>query len=130
VSESVGGLYLKKPWGFEYTLYKDADLIIWKLHINKGQRTSLHKHPNKTTMMIVLNGRIELTLDNWIEYLDQFDSEVIDKGLVHSTKAVDGDAEVLEIDNPPLVTDIVRLSDMYGRTGIDFFQEKQECEKL
>jgi GDPmannose 4,6-dehydratase len=110
-------LYVNKPWGYEHTVFKDDQCLIWRLIIKKGESTSYHCHPNKITKMIVLNGTIKLNLDNNIIILNKFDSQVIEKGLYHSSEALSEECELIEIDSPPLVTDIIRLDDKYGREG-------------
>jgi hypothetical protein len=53
-----------------------------------------------------------------------YDSLKIEKGVFHSIETVGGDAIVLEIDNPPFLSDIARLEDKYGRAGEPYFPRK------
>lgn len=108
-------LYTNKPWGFEHTIFKDNNCLVWRLLIKEGEATSYHCHPNKKTMMIVLKGRVRLTTPEKVVVMNKFDSEVIDKGVSHSSESLDGESEVIEIDSPPLVSDIIRFQDKYGR---------------
>jgi len=52
---------IKKPWGYEYLLFKNKDVAIWILHIEHDFRTSLHCHPNKKTSLTVLEGEVEFS---------------------------------------------------------------------
>jgi GDPmannose 4,6-dehydratase len=114
-------LYVNKPWGYEHTIFKDTECLLWRLIIKNGESTSLHCHPKKRTMMIVLKGAINLNLNDKVYLLNQFESKIIEKGEYHSSEAINGDAEVIEIDSPPLVTDIIRKEDKYGREGKEYY---------
>jgi GDPmannose 4,6-dehydratase len=113
-------LYINKPWGYEHTVFKDDECLIWRLILKNGESTSYHCHPNKKTMMVVLKGTINLKLNAETYVLHQFESKVIEKGQYHSSEAAYGDAEIIELDSPPLITDIIRVEDKYGREGKEF----------
>lgn len=49
-----------KPWGYEYLLYKNDVMSLWLLNIKKGQKTSMHCHPSKTTGLVVVGGTAEI----------------------------------------------------------------------
>ena len=124
---NTSDLYVPKPWGFEHTIFKDNSSLVLRLCINKGESTSYHCHQHKKTMMIVVNGKVKLhTHDNETILLDQFDSRVIDIFINHAIEAVSDTAEVLEIDSPPLILDIVRYKDKYGRENKAFYPEESK----
>ncbi len=52
---------VKKPWGYEYLVYQNDKVALWFLYIGYEQQTSMHCHPNKTTGLILLDGRAELS---------------------------------------------------------------------
>ena len=54
----------RKPWGHEYLIYKNEDIAIWHLFINKWESTSLHCHPNKKTGLLVLRGGAKISFLN------------------------------------------------------------------
>ena len=55
-----------KPWGFEYLTYQTDKIGIWILHVNKNQKTSLHCHFKKDSMLIALSGTFRIdTYDNF-----------------------------------------------------------------
>jgi GDPmannose 4,6-dehydratase len=120
-------LFITKPWGYEHTVFNDDKCLIWRLVLKDGESTSYHCHPNKKTMLIVLKGEVEF-FDGWVDILQAFDSKVIEKGEYHSSKAINGDAEIIEIDSPPLVTDIIRLKDKYGREGKDYYEDAKSSD--
>jgi mannose-6-phosphate isomerase-like protein (cupin superfamily) len=130
MADSVNIQYIHKPWGFEHVLFMDKHNLILRLYINDGESTSLHCHPNKSTRMIVIRGTVKLTVNSTTYTLTSSNSIFIEKNAIHSSEAVDGDAELIEIDSPPLLTDIVRIKDKYGRTGKEFFYEDIKCETL
>ena len=43
----------KKPWGYEYLTYQTEQIAIWILHINKEEKTSLHCHFRKASILFV-----------------------------------------------------------------------------
>jgi mannose-6-phosphate isomerase-like protein (cupin superfamily) len=50
---------VSKPWGSEKIIYQSPDVEVWLLDIKKGQKTSLHSHPNKKTSLCVLSGAVK-----------------------------------------------------------------------
>ena len=52
---------VKKPWGYEYLVYENENVALWFLNISKGQKTSMHCHPKKTTGLMVINGDAEVS---------------------------------------------------------------------
>ncbi len=115
-------LVVEKPWGYEYIIYKNKDLCITYLNINKDQSTSLHCHPNKKTGYVVLSGTTEVQLGFYNTETFSAPSKVtIRPGLFHSTKAIsDNPAEVLELETPVDKNDIVRFNDQYGRENLNY----------
>lgn len=107
---------IKKPWGYEYLLYKNRDVAVWVLHISRDFQTSLHCHPNKKTSLTVLEGEVEFsTLREKIK-VRPGEGLLIAKGVFHSTRAVsDGGAVVMETETPIYKHDLVRFNDSYGR---------------
>tara|TARA_Y100000593_G_scaffold89578_1_gene174109 strand:- start:1215 stop:1886 length:672 start_codon:yes stop_codon:yes gene_type:complete len=109
---------VKKPWGYEYLMYENEDVALWFLYIKKGERTSTHCHPNKTTGLTLLDGKAEVSFLSDVNKLSSLNKIMIRKGLFHSTQAVsDGGAYVLEIETPVDKHDLVRFKDSYGREG-------------
>ena len=109
-------MIIKKPWGYEYLFYENALVAVWCLHINKGEATSLHCHPNKKTGLIMLDGEAELSFLNDSVPLKPLSRHILRPGLFHSTKAI-SDSILLEVETPPNKEDIVRFNDKYGRKG-------------
>lgn len=111
-------LVVMKPWGYEYVTFQSSDVAIWRVFIKFGEATSLHCHPSKQTAMIVLTGQAKChTLDKEM-VLHPFDALIIETGAFHSTEALSPEGtNIIEVDSPPLLTDLVRLEDKYGRTG-------------
>ncbi|MBU1082730.1 MAG: hypothetical protein KKB59_19750 [Spirochaetes bacterium] len=104
-----------KPWGKEYLIYENDDVGVWALHLNDGHKTSMHCHPNKNTGLIVLSGLIEVSFltNKSVHYAPS--KVMIRKGLFHSSRALGGDAIILEIESPKDKLDLVRFGDDYGR---------------
>jgi mannose-6-phosphate isomerase-like protein (cupin superfamily) len=105
-----------KPWGSEKEMYRDDKLSIWWLRIRSNSETSMHCHPNKSSILMIVGGTAQLwTLANVYE-LSAGDVAVIEKGAFHRTVSSGGNAVVLyEIEAPANKRDLVRLNDAYGR---------------
>ncbi len=110
-----------KPWGYEYLIFENGSIGIWLLHINDGQRTSLHCHPDKKTGLIILNGHgIISFLTNDIS-MPTFSKIMIREGVFHSTcaQSLQG-LDVLEVETPQDKNNLVRMEDAYGRKGLQY----------
>lgn len=125
---------VKKPWGYEYLAFENEYVAIWILHIIRKRRTSMHCHPRKKTGLILLSGAATFRHQNGSIELQALDGVVIDKGTFHLTEATsslpmvpvsENGIWVMEIESPPLKTDLVRIGDQYGRTGAAYEGVKQ-----
>ena len=74
---------VKKPWGYEYLAYENEHVAIWFLHIKHTHSTSLHCHPKKTTGLVLLDGKAEVSFFNHTNVLSPGDKVMIRKGLFH-----------------------------------------------
>lgn len=126
----MNNLIIKKPWGYEYLAYHNADVGVWILHINPFQSTSMHCHTKKTTGLIVLDGKILLSfLGDNIE-LNKLEKRMIRRGLFHSSKSISSEQTILlEIETPNDKEDLVRLNDIYGRKLQPYETESSEIEE-
>ena len=105
-----------KPWGQEYLVYQNKNVALWHLLIKKNEMTSFHCHPLKKTGFLLLEGQIEIDLGFYEKkILKAPDKLMIRPGLFHKTRAINGDAKIIEIENPVNKSDLVRFSDSYGR---------------
>ena len=109
------GLRVNKPWGYEKEHYRDENVCVWWLHIHHKQQTSMHCHPNKTTMLVVAGGVATVSTLNGIYLLEQGNMMIIEKGAFHRTSSNDAAVMLYEIESPPNKRDLVRLEDKYGR---------------
>ncbi|MBI5418807.1 MAG: hypothetical protein HZA60_01840 [Deltaproteobacteria bacterium] len=110
------GKIVKKPWGYEYLMYRSDRIGLWYLHIDQGAQTSLHCHPGKKTGYILLAGEAQVSFLNDSMTLKALSKLMIREGLFHSTKAVSPEGvAVIEVESPPDKENLVRLDDAYGR---------------
>tara|TARA_B100001250_G_scaffold366500_1_gene347917 strand:- start:449 stop:1123 length:675 start_codon:yes stop_codon:yes gene_type:complete len=128
-------IQVKKPWGYEYLVYKNHEVALWYLYIKDKHSTSMHCHPNKTTGLILLDGRATVSFMNDSFNLSPISKTMIRKGLFHSTRASSKNgAHVFEIESPVDKHDLVRLEDNYGREGKPYeskeFQKPKEPDSL
>lgn len=117
---NLDNVVVKKPWGYEYLCYKNKNLAIWFLHIEKGKSTSLHCHPKKHTSLIVLNGEVNITFMRSSTYVKALDKIGIFRSRFHSTCAITDETFILEVETPEDKHDLVRLKDSYGRENIGY----------
>ena len=106
-----------KPWGYEYTIYKNTTSSTKFLKIFPNSKTSLHCHPIKKTGFVLLKGTVEVDLGFYeTRSLQPISKLMIRQGLFHCTKnSSTKDAVVLEIETPIDKDDLVRFKDDYGR---------------
>jgi len=109
---------VRKPWGYEYLAYQNDKVALWVLHIQPGERTSMHCHPNKTTGLVVVGGYAEINFIADSKKIRAPGKQMIRRGLFHQTSAICGSEVVmLEVETPVDKNDLVRLRDAYGRTA-------------
>jgi len=107
-----------KPWGYEYIAYQNSSVAVKVLHIAHGERTSLHCHPNKSTGLVLVDGQAIINFIADQSILTAPAKRMIRRGLFHQTHAIsDHGVVMLEIETPVDQDDLVRLKDVYGRTG-------------
>jgi mannose-6-phosphate isomerase-like protein (cupin superfamily) len=122
---------VKKPWGYEYLAYENEHVALWFLYIKHTHSTSLHCHPKKTTGLVLLDGKAEVSFFNTTNKLNPGNKIMIRKGLFHSTKATsEKGAYVFEIETPVDKQDLVRFRDSYGREGKPYEDSTHETPKL
>lgn len=111
---------VKKPWGFEYVLYRNKDLCITYLNIEPKQSTSLHSHVYKKTGFLVLQGEAHIQLGLYKSQIEKFKSVskvMIRPGLFHQISNKSKNKLIaLEFESPTGKQDLVRFEDKYGRT--------------
>ena len=109
------GHRIKKPWGHEIERYADDKVAVWWLHILEEHETSMHCHPHKTTLLIVIGGEAILSTLAGTHSLSDGDVVIIEPGAFHRTTADGGNVVLYELESPPNKRDLVRLEDAYGR---------------
>ena len=120
---------VKKPWGYEYLVFENEFVAMWMLHIVRKRKTSMHSHPKKKTSLFLLSGNATCShLDGQLD-LEPVSGVMIEEGAFHSTEASsslpispvsENGIWVLEIETPPIKTDLLRMSDAYGREGTPY----------
>lgn len=112
---------VQKPWGYEYLAYKNSEVALWVLHIAKGEATSMHCHPTKTTGLVLLDGQSEINFISDNKILTAPAKQMIRRGLFHQTRAIsDRGVIMFEFETPVDKNDLVRLKDNYGRENAGY----------
>lgn len=118
ITDSYLDEFIEKPWGHEYRVYSDLFVDVWRLYLDKEQQTSMHCHPRKETVLICLNGHIEISFFNEKKQLSNGDIAFIPKGVFHSTENIGKKpAHIIEVETPRNKFDLIRKMDKYGRQG-------------
>lgn len=119
---------IKKPWGYEYLLYKNDTMSLWLLNIKKGEKTSMHCHPSKTTGLVVISGKAEINFISDKKVIQAPGKQMIRRGLFHQTCALT-DVLMIEAETPIDKDDLVRLHDDYGRKDAGYESSNFEVPK-
>ena len=125
---------VKKPWGYEYVLYRNKNsLSVTLLKINSDQQTSLHCHPNKKTGFILLSGKADIQLGLFKSGIKSYSSPsklMIRSGLFHSIQAKSKNGLLaLELETPYKKNDLVRFEDWYGRQMLSYEKNTYRLKK-
>ncbi len=116
----VAARRVEKPWGHEL-IWAHAEAYVGKiLVIETGKRLSLQRHEIKDESILVLSGRLELTLEDdagvvHVEELGPGAHRRVRTGRIHRYAAIER-CELIEVSTPEL-DDVVRLEDDFGRQG-------------
>jgi mannose-6-phosphate isomerase-like protein (cupin superfamily) len=111
---------VEKPWGHEL-IWAYTDRYVGKiLVIETGQRLSLQKHEVKDETILVLSGRLRLTLEDdggtvRTEDLGPGEARHVPTGRIHRYASIER-CELIEVSTPEL-DDVIRLEDDFGREG-------------
>jgi rfaE bifunctional protein nucleotidyltransferase chain/domain len=115
-----GNIY-EKPWGYEYLAYQNDDIGIWILNIDKEQKTSLHCHFSKDTLLFCLKGCAKIELYNDYKILYSGEYLYIPKKKFHGLGTYTDNCLLLEMeiyDKDVTYTDkndLLRINDIYNR---------------
>jgi mannose-6-phosphate isomerase-like protein (cupin superfamily) len=111
---------VEKPWGHEIIWARTERYVGKRLVIAAGQRLSLQLHRRKDEWILVVSGRLLLTLEDGSGALA--DREMgpgedahVQAGRRHRFSAIEP-TELIEVSTPEL-DDVVRLADDFGREG-------------
>jgi len=120
---SYKGIVVPKPWGGEFLFFEDSHIAAWFLSIDKGHSTSMHCHPNKRTVLIILSGIALGRTLHGSSVLHPGKIVIYEPGVFHSTKGIT-QIEMAEIESPNKKDDLLRLEDQYGREKMGYEDKK------
>jgi rfaE bifunctional protein nucleotidyltransferase chain/domain len=110
-----------KPWGYEYLSYQTDKIGIWILHINQNQKTSVHCHFKKDSMLIALSGSFRIDIYNGFHILNENEIMYFPANTFHGIMSYSDVGILLEIEvYSDEITysdknDLLRLRDIYNR---------------
>lgn len=108
---------VEKPWGREEIFALVPGKYAGKLLvIENGKRLSLQYHRRKQESLMVLKGKLTLTLGRRTFVAGPGAAFAVRPGVVHRFAARHGRVTLVEVSTTEL-DDVVRLQDDYGRTG-------------
>jgi mannose-6-phosphate isomerase len=110
---------VEKPWGYELHWAKTDRYVGKHIHINKGHALSLQYHEKKDETIFLYAGKMLFEIQDGEELvkieMKPGDRIRVTPPTVHRMTAIE-DCEVMEVSTPEL-DDVVRLQDLYGRSG-------------
>ena len=118
--QAAGAGRVDKPWGYELR-WAITDRYLGKIiHVDAGHQLSLQYHVQKDEAIFVLNGELDLVLEDDAGSVDTHRlgpgmSARVRPGRRHRFQAVT-DVDICEVSSPE-IDDVVRLEDAYGRAG-------------
>lgn len=130
---------VNKPWGFEFELFDNNDLSIWCVSIGQEHKsgyllddcsTSFHMHTSKTAKVFVLDGAVQLFQNESSLILNESISHVLPPRTPHKINAYHGNAILLELELPSNRSDIIRLTDSYGRSKNTYSWDILDSKKV
>jgi mannose-6-phosphate isomerase-like protein (cupin superfamily) len=109
-----------KPWGHEIIWARTERYVGKRLVLAAGRRLSLQFHHRKDEWILVVSGRLLLTLEDDSGVLADHemgpgDDAHVPPGRRHRFSAIEP-TELIEVSTPEL-DDVVRLADDFGREG-------------
>jgi mannose-6-phosphate isomerase len=119
-TEGESATRVEKPWGHEL-IWAHTDKYVGKiLVIETGKRLSLQRHEIKDETILVISGRLRLTIEGedgvvGQEELGPGDHRRVRTGRIHRYEAIER-CELIEVSTPEL-DDVIRLEDDFGREG-------------
>ena len=126
----------KKPWGYEYLTYQTEQIGIWILHVLKNQKTSLHCHFKKGTILMVLSGCFRIDLYDRFHILNECEMLYFPANAFHGIMSYVEEGIILEIeiysDNITYTdkNDLLRLRDVYNRDKNSYENSVDEKEVM
>ena len=120
VIQQPGAGRVEKPWGYELR-WAITDRYLGKIiHVDQGHQLSLQYHVQKDETVLVLQGLLDLVLEDddgelRTHRLEPGMSARIRPGRRHRFIGA-ADVDLLEVSSPE-IDDVVRLEDRYGRAG-------------
>lgn len=109
---------VNKPWGWETCIYQTPECEVWLLYLKKGEKTSMHAHPNKKTALAIVGGSAKVNLLSTTLSLLPGEKINIRPGVFHQTESWSAEGTYLiEMEVPPDKSNLVRMRDKYGRVG-------------
>ena len=110
---------VKKPWGSFEILKSGKNFLIKKIYVKPGGVLSLQSHVYRSEHWIVVEGNVEVTINNKTTNLKENESIFIPKGATHRmSNKTDLDLVIIEIWYGDKLdeNDINRYEDIYNRT--------------
>ena len=111
-----------RPWGWFEGLDRDKRFQVKRIMVNPGAQLSLQSHHHRAEHWIVVEGTLEVTIDNQIKLLNENQSTYIPLGARHRL-ANPGKipAYLIEVQSGSYLgeDDIVRYEDIYGRAAAE-----------
>lgn len=121
---------LKKIWGIRERLLETSTVVVDRLTLEPNSFCSWHYHEFKYNMFIVLEGELEIELENKIICLNKNGNYIVEPKIKHRFITKECPANIMEImyTKPVLEDDIIR-SIQGGKIINDIYVTEDDLKK-
>lgn len=106
----------KRPWGNFQQFTENEISTVKIINVEAGQNLSVQYHNKRSEFWVVLKGNPMITLGEKSELAEVGSEFIVEKKMIHSIGAPNGNVQILEISFGEFdENDIVRIKDFYGR---------------
>lgn len=118
-------MFLEKPWGNIRAYVLNQPCTVKIITVEPGQETSLHYHKLRDDMWIMLDGGLEVTINDRVFEPAEGEEFMVPAMGLHKIRSLGKRGRVLEIDiGFTSEDDTYRITDVYGRK----LEEREESD--
>jgi mannose-1-phosphate guanylyltransferase / mannose-6-phosphate isomerase len=111
---------VQRPWGSFTAILESEGYKVKQIVINAGEKLSLQFHKHRAEHWTVVRGRAKISISDTVGFFNENESVNIPLSAIHRVENCElTPLEIIEIQYGDYLEedDIVRIEDIYGRTG-------------